>query len=84
MAWYVTLAPQLVQAVMLGARPSPCSIHSTYHLRGRLVRDIFTVRLALDNITDELILEHGSGFYRAGFGAMASLEVRVEPARNGE
>jgi len=56
----------------------------TYHLRGRLVRDIFTLRLALDNITDELVLEHGSGFYRAGFGAMASLEVIAEPGRNRE
>jgi hemoglobin/transferrin/lactoferrin receptor protein len=51
----------------------------TYNLRGRLVQDIFTLRLALDNITDELVLEHGSGFYRAGFSVMASLEVRVDP-----
>jgi hypothetical protein len=48
-------------------------------LRGRLVQDIFTLRLALDNITDELVLEHGSGFYRAGFSVMASLEVAVDP-----
>jgi hypothetical protein len=35
-------------------------------------------RLALDNLADELVLEHGSGFYRAGFGATGSLELTTD------
>lgn len=33
------------------------------------------VRLTLDNIADTLVLEHGSGYYRPGFGATLSLET---------
>ncbi|MCC6527832.1 MAG: TonB-dependent receptor [Polyangiaceae bacterium] len=32
-----------------------------------------TVRLALDNLTDAVILEHGSGFYRPGLNGSASV-----------
>lgn len=56
----------------------------TYHLKGRLVHDIYTLRLSIDNISDELVLEHGSGFYRAGLSVMASLEVNVEPSGSGD
>jgi len=35
-------------------------------------------RLNLDNITDELILEHGSGFYRPGFAATLMLELKFD------
>ncbi len=31
-------------------------------------------RLSLDNITNEAVLEHGSGFYRAGFNATLAVE----------
>ncbi|MBI4955001.1 MAG: TonB-dependent receptor [Myxococcales bacterium] len=34
-----------------------------------------TVRLALDNLTDAVILEHGSGFYRPGINGSASVEA---------
>lgn len=36
-----------------------------------------TARLALDNLTNALALEHGSGFYRPGFGATASVAVAM-------
>ncbi len=35
-------------------------------------------RLNFDNITDELILEHGSGFYRPGFAVTALLELKLD------
>lgn len=35
-------------------------------------------RLNFDNITDELILEHGSGFYRPGFAVTALVELRLD------
>jgi outer membrane receptor for ferrienterochelin and colicin len=35
-------------------------------------------RLALDNLTNARVLDHGSGFYRAGFGATASVALRTE------
>ncbi|KYF52548.1 hypothetical protein BE04_11230 [Sorangium cellulosum] len=48
----------------------------TLHLRGAFrVGNKITARLALDNLTDELVLEHGSGFYRPGFSATSSLDV---------
>lgn len=54
----------------------------TYHLRGTLVRDFATMRLAFDNITDELVLEHGSGFYRAGFSVTGSIELSLKPRQS--
>ena len=36
------------------------------------------VRLNFDNITDELILEHGSGFYRPGFAVTALVELKLD------
>ncbi|WP_187346081.1 TonB-dependent receptor [Sorangium cellulosum] len=50
----------------------------TLHLRGAFrVGNKITARLALDNLTDELVLEHGSGFYRPGFSATSSLDVSL-------
>jgi hypothetical protein len=37
-------------------------------------RDL-SARLALDNLGDALILEHGSGFYRPGISAAVSLDA---------
>lgn len=45
-------------------------IQGTYRIRPDLV-----ARLAVDNLTDTLILEHGSGFYRPGTNAAASLDA---------
>lgn len=36
------------------------------------------VRVNLDNLTNKRVLDHGSGFYRAGFGATAALSLRTE------
>lgn len=38
-------------------------------------RPDLTARLAIDNLTDAQILEHGSGFYRPGLNGSASLEA---------
>lgn len=35
------------------------------------------VRLVLDHLTDQLVLEHGSGLYRPGFCATASLDLAM-------
>jgi hypothetical protein len=44
----------------------------TLHLRAMLrATDEIRVRLALDNLTNELVLEHGNGFYGAGFSGNA-------------
>ncbi|MCU0654036.1 MAG: TonB-dependent receptor [Polyangiaceae bacterium] len=37
-----------------------------------------SARLALDNLTNTLVLDHGSGFYRAGFSATAALTLKTE------
>jgi hypothetical protein len=51
----------------------------TLHARGTYVASSqLRFRLALDNLADELVLEHGSGFYRAGFGATGSLELTTD------
>jgi outer membrane receptor protein involved in Fe transport len=47
----------------------------TFHARAKIVKGMFTLRLSLENITDELVLEHGSGFYRPGIGITSSLGV---------
>lgn len=51
---------------------------ATFHLHASYApaRNI-VARLNLDNLTDRLVLEHGSGFYRAGFSASASVQARV-------
>lgn len=50
----------------------------TWHARGSWqFRRGATARLALDNLTNELVLEHGSGFYRPGFSATTSLELAL-------
>ncbi|MBI5534765.1 MAG: TonB-dependent receptor [Deltaproteobacteria bacterium] len=49
----------------------------TLHARGAyLLHPDFTLRVGLDNITNRLAVEHGSGFYLPGFSATASLEGR--------
>lgn len=49
----------------------------TYHARGTFTQGSFVAALGVDNFTDALVLEHGSGFYRSGFSVTASLAVRI-------
>jgi hemoglobin/transferrin/lactoferrin receptor protein len=46
-------------------------LHITYSIKQ------VVARLNFDNILDELVLEHGSGFYRPGFSATGSIEARI-------
>ena len=50
--------------------------YTTFHarLKYRVNPEVLT-RLAFDNVTDTLALEHGSGFYRAGFSVTAGIEL---------
>ncbi len=58
--------------------------YTTYHARVRYTpASSVTARLSFDNVTDELALDHGSGFYRPGFGVTASLEVSLDRALYG-
>jgi outer membrane receptor protein involved in Fe transport len=51
----------------------------TLHLAARAaLSPRITGRLTLDNLTDARVLDHGSGFYRAGFGATASVALQTE------
>lgn len=53
--------------------------YATYHARLQYQpRDGAFIRISLDNLSNELALDHGSGFYRAGFGATASLELDLD------
>lgn len=53
--------------------------YATLHLATRAaLSPRIDARLSLDNLTDALVLDHGSGFYRAGFGATAGLSIRTE------
>lgn len=45
-------------------------LRGTWHARPDI-----TARLAVDNLTDALVLEHGSGFYRPGVNAAASVDL---------
>jgi hypothetical protein len=56
--------------------PGSTSLHG--RLRWTLTPEL-TARLALDNVTDALVLEHGSGFWSAGFSTTASLEAKLLP-----
>ena len=48
----------------------------TLHVAARAaLSSRISARLSLDNLTDELVLDHGSGFYRAGFGATGALSM---------
>jgi len=48
----------------------------TYHARAAWrASDQMTARLSLDNLTDALVLEHGSGFYLQGRSATGSIDV---------
>jgi outer membrane receptor protein involved in Fe transport len=50
---------------------------ATLHLHIAYAIQNLTARLNFDNILDELVLEHGSGFYRPGFAATGSVEARI-------
>lgn len=45
-------------------------LQGTWHVRRNI-----TARVAIDNLTDALILEHGSGFYRPGINGSMSLDA---------
>jgi hemoglobin/transferrin/lactoferrin receptor protein len=48
----------------------------TYHARLKYsMTPSLLARLSFDNITNELVLEHGSGFYRSGFSVTGSVEL---------
>ena len=48
----------------------------TFRLQGTWrIRPNLTARLAIDNLTDALVLEHGSGFYRPGVNAATSVDI---------
>jgi outer membrane receptor protein involved in Fe transport len=48
----------------------------TYHARFRYTASPLIARLSVDNISDAVVLEHGSGFHRPGFSVMGSVELR--------
>ena len=51
----------------------------TFHSRVRYQATPATlVYLALDNLTNRLVLEHGSGFYRPGFSATLGAGLTLE------
>lgn len=53
--------------------------YATLHLAARApLTPRLTTRLSLDNLTNALVLDHGSGFYRPGFSATAALTVRTD------
>lgn len=53
--------------------------YTTYHARAKYrAATGTTFRLAFDNISNRLALDHGSGFYRAGFSVTASLELGLD------
>jgi hypothetical protein len=53
---------------------------TTYHARVTYLNDAMTARLTVDNFTNRLVLEHGSGFYRPGFAVTGSVELRFDTA----
>lgn len=58
--------------------------YTTYHARLRYTPDpAVMARLSFDNISNELALDHGSGFYRPGFGVTASVELALDRALYG-
>jgi outer membrane receptor protein involved in Fe transport len=53
--------------------------YSTYHVRVELQASRqLSARLSFDNITNELALDHGSGFYRPGFAMTASATLELD------
>jgi outer membrane receptor protein involved in Fe transport len=56
--------------------------YTTFHARMkyRINAHVLT-RLAFDNVTDRLALDHGSGFYRPGFSVTGGVELNLEPSR---
>lgn len=58
-----------------GGTPGYTTLHA--RLKYRLAPTVLT-RLAFDNLTNRLALDHGSGFYRAGFAVTASVEFNLE------
>jgi iron complex outermembrane receptor protein/hemoglobin/transferrin/lactoferrin receptor protein len=53
--------------------------YTTFHARMKYrVNPNVLARLAFDNVTDQLALDHGSGFYRAGFSVTGGVELNFE------
>jgi outer membrane receptor protein involved in Fe transport len=61
-----------------GGTPGFVSYHARIDWRARRW---LRARLNFDNLSDELILEHGSGFYRPGFAVTGMLELMLDDAR---
>lgn len=58
--------------------------YTTLHARAKYrVNPNVLTRLAFDNVTDTLALDHGSGFYRAGFSVTAGIELELESQARG-
>ena len=58
-----------------GGTPGYTTLHA--RMKYRVAPSVLT-RLAFDNVTDTLALDHGSGFYRAGFAVTGSVELNLE------
>jgi iron complex outermembrane receptor protein/hemoglobin/transferrin/lactoferrin receptor protein len=58
-----------------GGTPGFVSYHARVDWR---IRSWLRARLNFDNISNALILEHGSGFYRAGFSVSGMLELTLD------
>jgi iron complex outermembrane receptor protein/hemoglobin/transferrin/lactoferrin receptor protein len=58
-----------------GGTPGYATLHAS--ARAQLSPRV-SARLNLDNLTNARVLDHGSGFYRAGFGATAALTLRTD------
>jgi iron complex outermembrane receptor protein/hemoglobin/transferrin/lactoferrin receptor protein len=58
--------------IPVGGTPGFVSYHARLDWR---IRPWLRTAINLDNLSDELILEHGSGFYRSGFAATGMLEL---------
>jgi hypothetical protein len=51
----------------------------TLHLAARAaLSPRLSARVGLDNLTNARVLDHGSGFHRAGFGATAAVTLRTD------
>jgi outer membrane receptor protein involved in Fe transport len=61
--------------IPVGGTPGFVSYHARLDWR---IRPWLRTAVNFDNLSDELILEHGSGFYRAGFATSGLLELTWE------
>jgi outer membrane receptor protein involved in Fe transport len=58
-----------------GGTPGYVTVHA--RLAWRASREL-TMRLALDNVTNQLVLEHGSGYFSPGLNAMLGADFVVD------